>query len=87
MLTNFLIAQGVLVVHFQKPGENVNSVSYCEVLLKIQDANCRKHPGQLAQGVLLCHDNARSLVREFTNYNGNLLNICLTAQTWGHAVT
>jgi histone-lysine N-methyltransferase SETMAR len=27
--------------------------------LKLQDAICRKHPGQLARGVLLHHDNAR----------------------------
>jgi histone-lysine N-methyltransferase SETMAR len=49
----------VLLSHFQKCGENVNSALYCEVLLKIRDAIQRKHPGQLARGVLLHHDNAR----------------------------
>jgi histone-lysine N-methyltransferase SETMAR len=37
----------------------MNSASYCEVLLKFRDAIRRKHPGQLARGVLLHHDNAR----------------------------
>jgi histone-lysine N-methyltransferase SETMAR len=39
--------------------ENVNSAAYCEVLLKLRDATGRKHPGQLARGILLHHDNAR----------------------------
>jgi histone-lysine N-methyltransferase SETMAR len=50
--------QGVLLPHFQKHGENVNSASYSEVLLKLQDAIRRKHPGQLVRGVLLHHDSA-----------------------------
>jgi hypothetical protein len=33
MLTMFWDSQGVLLSHFQKHGENVNSASYCEVLL------------------------------------------------------
>jgi histone-lysine N-methyltransferase SETMAR len=37
----------------------MNSASYCEVLLKLRDAVCRKRPGQLSGGVLLHHDNAR----------------------------
>jgi histone-lysine N-methyltransferase SETMAR len=49
----------VLLAHFQKCGENVNSTLYCEVLLKLRDAIGRKHPGHLARGVLLHHDNAR----------------------------
>jgi histone-lysine N-methyltransferase SETMAR len=49
----------VLLADFQKRGQNVNSASYCEVLLKLRDANGRKHPGQLARCVLLHHDNAR----------------------------
>jgi histone-lysine N-methyltransferase SETMAR len=47
------------VARFQKQGENVNSVSYCEVLLKLQNVIHRKHPSQLARGVLLHHDNDR----------------------------
>jgi hypothetical protein len=53
MLTMFWHFQGVLLVHFQKGGENMNSASYCEVLLKLWDAIGKKHPGQLARGVLL----------------------------------
>jgi histone-lysine N-methyltransferase SETMAR len=49
----------VLLAHFQKHGENVNSTSNCEVLLKPRDATRRKPPGQLARGVLIHHDNAR----------------------------
>jgi hypothetical protein len=59
MLTVFFVSQGVLLASFQKCGENVNSASYCEDLLKLQDAICRKHPGQLTRGVCLHHDNAR----------------------------
>jgi histone-lysine N-methyltransferase SETMAR len=58
MLTLFRDSQVVLLTHFQKCGENENSASYCEVQLKLQDAIHRKHPGQLARGVLLHHDNA-----------------------------
>jgi hypothetical protein len=47
-------SQGVLLAHFQKCGENVTSASYCETLLKLWDAVCRKLPGQL-----LHHDNDR----------------------------
>jgi hypothetical protein len=84
MLTVFWDSQGVLLAHFQKRGENVNSASYCEVLLKLRDAIRRKHPGQLARGVLLHHDSARQPEqrrREFKNYSGNFLNIRLTART------
>jgi hypothetical protein len=38
MLTVFWESQRVLLAHFQKCGENVNSASYCEVLLKLPDA-------------------------------------------------
>jgi histone-lysine N-methyltransferase SETMAR len=53
--------QGVLLAHFQKHGENMNSASYkyYAVLLKLWDAIHRKHPGQLARGVLLHHDNTK----------------------------
>jgi histone-lysine N-methyltransferase SETMAR len=59
MLTMFWDSQGVLLAHFQKQCENVNSASYCEVLLKLPDAIRRKRPDQLTRGVLLQHDNAR----------------------------
>jgi histone-lysine N-methyltransferase SETMAR len=59
MLTVFWEYQGVLLAHFQKLGENVNSASYCEVLLKLRDAIHRKCPGQLERGVLPRHDNSR----------------------------
>jgi hypothetical protein len=60
MPTVFWDSQGVLLAHFQKRGENVNSSSYCEVLLKLRNAIRRKLPGQLARGLLIRHDNARS---------------------------
>jgi hypothetical protein len=59
MLTVFWDPQGVLLAHFQKRDANVNSASYCEVLLKLRDAIRRKLPGQLVRGVLLHRDNAR----------------------------
>jgi hypothetical protein len=49
MLAVFWDSQGVLLAHFQMCGENVNSASYCAVLLKIRDAICRKSRGQLAR--------------------------------------
>jgi hypothetical protein len=55
----FWDSQGVLLASFHKCGENVNSASHCEVLLKLQDAICRERAGQLATGVWLYHDNAR----------------------------
>jgi histone-lysine N-methyltransferase SETMAR len=58
MLTVFWDSQGVLLAHFLKSGENVNSASYCEVLLKLQDEIRRRRSGQLVR-VLLHHDNAR----------------------------
>jgi hypothetical protein len=39
MLTVFWDSQGVLLAHFQKHGQNVNSASYCEVLLRLRDGN------------------------------------------------
>jgi hypothetical protein len=45
MLTVSWDSQGVLLAHFQKHGENVNSASYCEGLLKLQEAFPRKLPG------------------------------------------
>jgi hypothetical protein len=48
MLTVFWDSQGVLLALFHKHGENVNSATYCEVLLKLRDAICKKHPGQVA---------------------------------------
>lgn len=59
MLPMFRDSQGVILAYFQQHGENVNSAKYCEVLLKLQDAICRKHPGQLTRGVLIHCDNAR----------------------------
>jgi hypothetical protein len=50
MLTVFWDSQGVLLAYFKKHGENVDSASYCEVLLKLRNAIRRKHPGQLARG-------------------------------------
>jgi histone-lysine N-methyltransferase SETMAR len=50
---------GVLLAHFQKRGENVNSALYCDVLSKLWDTVRIKRPGQLARGVLPHHDNAR----------------------------
>jgi hypothetical protein len=82
MLTMFWDSQRVLLTHFQKHGENVNSSSYCEILLKLQDAIRMKHPGQLARGVLLHRDCQTQLQpkhprREFKNYSRNFLNIHL----------
>jgi histone-lysine N-methyltransferase SETMAR len=59
MLTMFWDSQGVLLPHFQKSGENMNSTLYCEVLLKLWEAICQKTSRPTERGVLLHHDNAR----------------------------
>jgi hypothetical protein len=46
-LTVFCDSQKVLLAHFQKCGENVNSASYFEVLLKFRDANSRKQSSKM----------------------------------------
>jgi hypothetical protein len=38
MLTTFWDSRGLLIAPFEKLGENVNSASYCEFLLKLWDA-------------------------------------------------
>jgi hypothetical protein len=80
MLTVFWDSQGVLLAHFQKRGENMNSASYCEVLLKLRDVIHRKLPDQLARGYcfimtipdLIQTEQPRT---EFKNCSGNFLNI------------
>jgi hypothetical protein len=42
MLTVFWDSHAVLLAHFQKRGEHVNSASYCEDLLKLRDAIRKK---------------------------------------------
>jgi hypothetical protein len=79
MLTVFLDSQGILLPHLQKRGENVNSASYCDSLLKFRDAIHRIHLSQLARYfIVTMHKQPR---REFKNYSGNFLNIRLTART------
>jgi hypothetical protein len=55
----FWNSRRVLLAHFQKRGEYVNSASYCEVLLKLWDAIHRKRPGQVAGEILFHLDNVR----------------------------
>jgi hypothetical protein len=45
MLTVFWDSLGVLLAHFQKCGEYVNSASNYDVLLKLRAAICKKRPG------------------------------------------
>lgn len=84
VLTVFGDSQRVLLAHFQKRYENVNSASYCEVLLKLQDAIPRNRPGQLARGVLLNHDNVKpQTARKNLRITGEqFLNIRLKARIW-----
>jgi hypothetical protein len=87
MFNMFWVSEGVLLAHFEKHGENVNCALYCEVLLKLRDKSRRKRPGQLARGEYCSIMTVPDLIqgeqprREFKNYNGNFLNIHLTAQT------
>jgi hypothetical protein len=81
MLTIFWNSLGVQLANFQKWGENVNSESYCEVLLKFWDAIHTKCPGQLAAKgycfIMTMPDpiQPEQPRREFKNCSGNFLNI------------
>jgi hypothetical protein len=92
MLTVFQDSRGVLLAHFQKCGENVNSVSYCEVLFELRDAISREHPDHWQEGycfIIAMPDTIQPEQhrREFKNYSGNFMNICLTARTWPPATS
>lgn len=50
MLTVFWDSYGVLLAHFQKPDENVNSPFYYEAMLKLRESIGRKHTNQLEEG-------------------------------------
>jgi hypothetical protein len=76
MLTVFWDSQGVVLVHFQKRRENVNSAFYSEVSLKLQDA---VHGKVQTIPASIQPEQPR---REFNNYSGNFLDILLTARTW-----
>jgi hypothetical protein len=70
----------------------VNSASYCEVLLKLQDAIRRKLPGHLARGALFIMTMSDPIQPEkprdeFKDYSGNLLNIRLTGWTWSLVIS
>jgi hypothetical protein len=80
MLTLFWYSQGVLLVHFQKRGGNMNSASHCEVLLKLRDAVRRKRPGQRQEGycfIVTMPDpiQPEQPTRQFKNYSLYFLNI------------
>jgi hypothetical protein len=75
----------VMFANFQKHGENMNSASYCEVLLKLRDEIRRKHPSQPARYCIMTMPDpiqSEQQTREFRNHSGNFLNIGLTARTW-----
>jgi hypothetical protein len=84
MFTVFWDSQRVLLAHFSKRYENVNSASNCEILLKLQDAIPRNRPGHLARGVLLNHDIVKpQTARKNLRITGEqFLNIRLTALIW-----
>jgi hypothetical protein len=78
-------SQGVLLAHFQKRDETVNSASYFEVLLKLWDAENIQANWQ--EGYCFFMTMPDPIQREqprrgFKNYSGNFLNIRLTARTW-----
>jgi hypothetical protein len=81
MLTMFWYSQGVLLAPFQKHGKNVNSASYCEVLLKLWDAVHKKHPGNCFIMTMPDPIQPEQPRRDFKKYSGNFLNIHLTAWT------
>jgi hypothetical protein len=86
MLTVFWDPHGVLLGHFQKRGENVNSASYWEVLFKLRDAIRSNVQANRLEGycfIMTMPDRIQpeESKREIKNCNGNFLNIRLTAWT------
>jgi hypothetical protein len=87
MLTVFWDSPGVLLAHFQKRDENMNSASYCEVLLKLRDTVRKKGSRPTVKGycfIMTMPDpiQPKQPRREFKKYSGNFLNFHLTVQTW-----
>jgi hypothetical protein len=87
MVTVFWNSQGVLLAPFQKCDDNVISATYCEVLLRLRDAIRRNDQANWQEEYCLIMTMPDPIQpgqrrREFKNYNGNFLNICLTARTW-----
>jgi hypothetical protein len=56
---------------FQKRGENLNSASYCDVLLKLWDAIHRKHSGQEGYCFIM------TMPYGSRDYSGNFFNTAL----------
>jgi hypothetical protein len=79
MLTIFWDSQGVLLAQFQKHGENVNSASYYEVLLKQFTENIQAHWQEGYCFIMTMPDpiQPEQPRREVKNYSGNFLNIAL----------
>jgi hypothetical protein len=87
MLNMFWDSQGILLAHFQKYGENVNSASYCEVLLKLEMQFAENIQANWRDGycfIMTIPDpkQPEQPRREFKNYSRNFLNICHTAWIW-----
>ncbi|GFR58959.1 histone-lysine N-methyltransferase SETMAR [Elysia marginata] len=49
----------VLLFETLQPGETINAARYCQTSDKLRQAIRRKRPGQLTNGVILQHDNAK----------------------------
>jgi hypothetical protein len=86
ILTVFWDPRGVLLAHIQKHGEDMNSASYCEVLLKLRDAIRRKCLANWQEGYCFITTmpgpiQAEQPRTEFKNSSGSFLNIGLTART------
>jgi calcineurin-like phosphoesterase family protein len=83
----FWDSQGVLLAHFSKRGKNINSASYCEVLLRFrmqyaENVHANSHEGYCFIMIMPDSIQPKQPRREFKNYSGNFLNIRLTARTW-----
>jgi hypothetical protein len=78
----FWNSQWELLTHFQKRGENVNCVSYGEVLLKLRDAENVRDSWQEGYCFIMTMPDPKEPEqpgREFKTYSGNFLNVLLTA--------
>jgi hypothetical protein len=78
----FWDSQGVLLTHFQKHGKNMNSASYCEVLVKLgiqftENVQANWQEGYCFIMTMPYPIQPKQPRREYKNYKGNFLDIAL----------
>uniref|UniRef100_A0A0N5BU43 HTH_48 domain-containing protein n=1 Tax=Strongyloides papillosus TaxID=174720 RepID=A0A0N5BU43_STREA len=67
MVSVWWSAAGIIHYEFLKPGETIDSVSYCQLIEKMHQKLSQKRPAVVnRKGPILLHDNAKSYVSKMT---------------------